>query len=137
MRSISARRLITILILASLLLVSGLVVFAGIAANDGGAQGWLFSVTGEEALLPQLKGLSDLAAGALRARVQTADLEPVRHAGVNPFGVNVFLEQEVEPAELLLDRAEQGIDRAGVGDVGLDRLVPGRRDRPDVTCGLF
>ena len=99
MRSISARRLITILILASLLLVSGLVVFAGIAANDGGAQGWLFSVTGEEALLPQLKGLSDLAAGALRARVQTADLEPVRHAGVNPFGVNVFLEQEVEPAK--------------------------------------
>ena len=99
MRSISAKRLLLILILASLLLVSGLVVFAGIASSDGGVQGWLFNLTGEEALLPQFKGLSDLAAGALRARVQTADMEPVQHAGVNPFGVNVFLEQEVEPAK--------------------------------------
>ena len=99
MRSISTKWPLILLILTSLLLVSGLVVFATVASSDGGVQGWLFSLTGEEALLPQLKGLSDLAAGALRAHVQTADMEPVQHAGVNPFGVNVFLEQEVEPAK--------------------------------------
>ncbi|MEZ4770231.1 MAG: cellulase family glycosylhydrolase [Caldilineales bacterium] len=99
MRSISAKWPLVALIITSLLLVSGLVVFVRVAAGEGGVQGWLFSVTGEEALLPQLKGLSDLAAGALRPRVRTADMTPVANAGVNPFGVNVFLEQEVEPAK--------------------------------------
>jgi polysaccharide biosynthesis protein PslG len=30
----------------------------------------------------------------------TADLEPIRHVGVPPYGVNVFLEQEVEEAKV-------------------------------------
>jgi hypothetical protein len=87
------------LIVASLLLVSGLVVFVSVAGARGAGQGWLFSLTGEEQLLPQIKGLSDLAADALRPRLKTADMTTVAHTGVNPFGVNVFLEQEVEPAK--------------------------------------
>ena len=86
------------LVLTSLLLVSGLVVFVGLA-QLGQPNQWLFNLTGEEALLPQIKGLSDLAAGAMRPRLQTADMAPIAHAGVNPFGVNVFLEQEVDPAK--------------------------------------
>ena len=86
------------LVLTSLLLVSGLVVFVGLA-QLGQPNQWLFNLTGEEALLPQLKGLSDLAAGAMRPRLQTADMAPIAHAGVNPLGVNVFLEQEVDPAK--------------------------------------
>jgi hypothetical protein len=57
----------------------------------------LFQWTGEEQPFSQMKALSDLAAGLLRPRVETADFVPVAHAGVNPFGINVFLEQEVEP----------------------------------------
>ncbi|MBK7202310.1 cellulase family glycosylhydrolase [Candidatus Amarolinea dominans] len=58
---------------------------------------WLVNLSGEKDLLPQLKALGDVSAGLLRPAVQTADLTPVQFAGVNPFGVNVFLEQEVEP----------------------------------------
>ncbi len=91
-----------LLTIASLLLVSGLAVFAGLARSETGLstdRGLLFNLTGEEALLPQIKGLSDLAADALRPRWRTDDMTPVAHAGVNPFGVNVFLEQEVDPAK--------------------------------------
>ena len=95
------------LVLTSLLLVSGLVVFVALA-QLGQPNQWLFNLTGEEALLPQLKGLSDLAAGAMRPRLQTADMAPITHAGVNPLGVNVFLEQEVDPA-----KREQVVRMAG------------------------
>ncbi len=59
----------------------------------------LASLTGESDLFPQVKALSDLAGDQLRPRVETADDALIPHAGVNPFGVNVFLEQEVEPAK--------------------------------------
>jgi hypothetical protein len=71
----------------------------------------LFRWTGEERPFSQLKALSDLAADLLRPRVQTADLVPVAHAGVNPFGINVFLEQEVEPEKR--ERAVAMIAAAG------------------------
>ena len=58
----------------------------------------LYYVTGEEDFAAQLKGLSDLAADRMRPRVHTAPDIPAAHSGVNPFGVNVFLEQEPDPA---------------------------------------
>ncbi len=81
--------------LAGLLILSGLAAFAwreNISAS-------LFAWTGEEEMFPQLKGLSDLAAGLLRPRVDTADDVLTAFADVNPLGMNVFLEQEVEPAK--------------------------------------
>jgi hypothetical protein len=57
---------------------------------------WAFDRTGEEGLLPQVRGLAQLAVNGLRPRPRTAPDAPVAHAGVNPFGINVFLEQEVE-----------------------------------------
>ncbi|HEY62964.1 MAG TPA: cellulase family glycosylhydrolase [Caldilineae bacterium] len=74
------------------LLVAGMMAFLSLP-------GGLFAITGEEELFPQIKALTDLAGDLLRPRVDTADDVPVAHAGVNPFGVNVFLEQEVEPAK--------------------------------------
>jgi hypothetical protein len=62
---------------------------------DPGRQ--LFALTGEEDFLPQMRGLSQLALDRLRPQPQTAPYAPVTHTGVNPFGINVFLEQEVEP----------------------------------------
>ena len=58
----------------------------------------LYYVTGEERFAAQLKGVSDLAADQLRPRVHTAPGVPAAYSGVNPFGVNVFLEQEPDPA---------------------------------------
>ena len=83
--------------LASWILVS-LLVLASVTfllARPGS----LFAITGEEEPLPQIKALTDLAGDLLRPRLDTADDTPVAHAGVNPFGVNVFLEQEVEPTK--------------------------------------
>ena len=59
----------------------------------------LFNLTGEERLFSQLKGLTDLSADLLRPRLNLASEAPVRHTDVNPFGVNVFLNEEVEPAK--------------------------------------
>jgi len=46
-----------------------------------------------------------------RPQPDTADLVPVANAGVNPFGINTFLEQEVEPEKR--ERAVQMITDAG------------------------
>lgn len=59
----------------------------------------LFNLTGEERLFSQLKGLTDLSADLLRPRLHLAPDAPVSHTDVNPFGVNVFLNEEVEPAK--------------------------------------
>ncbi len=57
----------------------------------------LFHLTGEEALLPQLSGTLQYALTRLQPPLQTADNVPVQYANVNPYGVNTFLQNEVEP----------------------------------------
>lgn len=59
----------------------------------------LFGLTGEEAFFAQLKGLTDLSAGLLRPPLDLAPEAAVRHVNLNPYGVNVFLNEEVEPAK--------------------------------------
>jgi len=71
----------------------------------------MFSYTGEEDPLPQVRGMAQLAADSLRPQPHTAPDAPVAYAGVNPFGINVFLEQEVEPEKR--ERAVQMIADAG------------------------
>ncbi len=70
-----------------------------------------FYYTGEEELLPQARGMGQLAADYLRPQPRVAPDALVAHAGVNPFGINVFLEQEVEPEKR--ERALQMIADAG------------------------
>ncbi len=57
---------------------------------------FLFNVTGEESLPAQLRGGLEWMGNLIRRQPDTADFVPVANAGVNPFGVNTFLEQEVE-----------------------------------------
>ena len=78
---------------------------------EGEGQGWMFAWTGEEDLLPQVRGMAQLATNTLHPQPRTAPDVPVAHAGVNPFGINVFLEQEVE--EWKRERALQMIADAG------------------------
>jgi hypothetical protein len=62
-------------------------------------------------LLPQVRGMAQLATNVLYPQPRTAPDVPVAHAGVNPFGINVFLEQEVE--EWKRERSLQMVAGAG------------------------
>jgi polysaccharide biosynthesis protein PslG len=79
-------------------LLAGLfaLLLVGFKSEIGAA---LFDLTGEEKLFAQLKGLTDLSADLLRPRLDLAADAPVKHTDVSPFGVNVFLNEEVEPAK--------------------------------------
>ncbi len=59
----------------------------------------LFNITGEESTLPQISGAIQYALTRLQPPLQTAAERPVQHADVNPYGVNTFLQNEVEPAK--------------------------------------
>ncbi len=64
---------------------------------------YLNSVTGEEDAWEQVKGFGRLLVLRLTGpALQLAAETPMQHAGVNPFGVNTFLEQEVEPQKVEL-----------------------------------
>ena len=73
----------------------------------------LFYVTGEEQTLPQLTGVTQLAFNLVRPPLQLANDVPVTHAGVNPFGVNTFLQNEADPHKRRL--AMEMLAHAGFG----------------------
>lgn len=55
-----------------------------------------FEWTGEEKPLNQAYALLQIAGNPFRAQPRTLPYEPVAYTGLHPFGINVFLEQEVE-----------------------------------------
>jgi hypothetical protein len=81
------------LIFVALLVLAALSLFASRASVHHLLLNW----TGEEEPLPQVRGLFQLASNLTRPQPETRPDVPVSHAGVSPFGINVFLEQEVEP----------------------------------------
>jgi hypothetical protein len=89
----------TLILWLSLLLVSGL---GFLCLQLPSARAWLWSQTGEEQLLAQVKGLTDLASDQLRPGLLLDADTAVQDVDVSPFAVNVFLEQEAEPAKRAL-----------------------------------
>src|SRR5258707_5290863 len=81
--------------LGLLALLLGLAVYSQRGALHQG----LFELTGEESWLGQARGLGHLASDLIRSPLQLAPEVPIAHNGVNPFGINTFLQQEVEPAK--------------------------------------
>ena len=77
------------LFLAAVVLAAGLVLTHSLWSE------FLFNVTGEETLPAQVRGGLEWLGNVTRPQPQTEDFVPVANAGVNPFGVNAFLEQEV------------------------------------------
>jgi hypothetical protein len=75
-----------------------IIAAAAFLARDG-LRSALFNVTGEENLLSQLRGVVDYATNLIRLMPNTADDAVTVETNVNVFGVNTFLEQEVEPAK--------------------------------------
>jgi hypothetical protein len=87
---------------------------AGLAldlANQGLAWRIMWSLTGEEKPASQLLGMVDWLGNITRVQPTTAPDVPIQHVGVNPYGINTFLEQEVEQAKR--ERQVQMIADAG------------------------
>ncbi len=90
-----ARRRIALGLAALALLAAALV--AGRSSIQRAMAGW----TGEEALGEQIKGTLALVYLRLAEGVpDTEPLYPMAHSGLNPYGINTFLEQEAEPAKV-------------------------------------
>lgn len=67
------------------------------ASQRSALQDWAWQQTGEVELPGQVRGLIQLGTDLLRPRLALAPDVPIDHAGVRPYGINTFLEQEVEP----------------------------------------
>lgn len=61
---------------------------------------FIWSQTGEEAPAGQIRGLVEVAGNLLRPPLETDALAPIAHKTDFPYGVNTFLEQEVERPKL-------------------------------------
>lgn len=88
------------LIIAMLVIVT---LDLGVTRQGPALSQWLFDRTGEEQPLAQLRGLGQLATDLIRPRLNLEPEVPIAYNGLNPYAVNTFLQQEVEPAK----RAQQ------------------------------
>src|SRR5512135_2784038 len=91
----TVKRLVLTLGLVLLLAFAALVVLMPTSLHQ-----LLSDWTGEEDLDWQIKGLGYLALAMVQPSHQTADFAPMRYTDLNPYGVNTFLEQEVEEAKV-------------------------------------
>jgi polysaccharide biosynthesis protein PslG len=83
-------------------LILGLIVIGlGLAAywQRAALHQQLFDLTGEEGWLQQTRAVGQLAGDLIRPRLDLQPETPIAYNGVNPFGINTFLQQEVEPAK--------------------------------------
>jgi hypothetical protein len=84
-------RIVSAVLAAILLLCPALAVLS--ATASGTLRDW----TGEQKLVEQLKGLGALALIYLeRPTLDVQPYVPIPHTGLNPYGINTFLEQEVD-----------------------------------------
>jgi hypothetical protein len=101
-----SRRLILPLI--ALFLLTGLSLDLG---NRGLVWQALWNLTGEEEPASQLLGFVYYLGNYIRRQPDTQPMTPINHADVSPFGINTFLQQEVEVAKR--ERSLQLIREAG------------------------
>ncbi len=99
----------------AVLLLAALLILGGLLALDLAAHGaaWqvFWSLTGEEDPLSQVRGMVEWSGNILRPPPVTRPDVPIAHADVPPYGINTFLQQEVEIAKR--ERSLQMIADAG------------------------
>lgn len=103
-------RTLAVLILLALLATGALALDL---TFEGMVYDYFWEVTGETAPLEQVLGFGQYLVRWTRAQPDTRPYADIPLADVNPFGVNTFLEQEVEPAKR--ERQAQMIAEAGFG----------------------
>ncbi|MDE2774662.1 MAG: hypothetical protein OXI77_01870 [Chloroflexota bacterium] len=80
-------------------LIVAFVIFAALGLDlSGRGLAWQFiwSQTGEEAAAGQIRGLVEVAGNLVRHPLETEPLAPIANKTAFPYGINTFLEQEVE-----------------------------------------
>ncbi len=78
-----------------------LLVLIGLDLRQRGVLwGFIWSQTGEESPLAQVRGMVELAGNLIRQPLDTAPLAPIQHKADIPYGINTFLQQEVEGAKI-------------------------------------
>lgn len=94
-----------------------LVICGSLLTADLGSRGplWmlLWSITGETSPVAQTRGAVEWLGNGMRVSLRTAPLTPIDHVSANPYGINTFLEQEVEVIKR--DRQVAMIAEAGFG----------------------
>jgi polysaccharide biosynthesis protein PslG len=80
-------------------------------ANHGLAWQAMWSLTGEENPVGQIRGTVEWAGSLIRPQPDTQPYAVIAHTDVNPYGMNTSLEQEVEPEKR--ERQLQMISEAG------------------------
>lgn len=81
--------------------------------NRGVAWNFLWNITGEETPLAQVRGFVEYLGNYLRPPLQLDPITPISHTDVTPYGINTFLQQEVEIEKR--ERQLQMIAEAGFG----------------------
>lgn len=64
--------------------------------SRGLAWQFIWTQTGEESVAGQIRGLVEVAGNLIRHPLETATLAPIDNKAAYPYGINSFLEQEVE-----------------------------------------
>lgn len=111
-RTLFGFRLRTLIVFVVLILVASGALALDLA-SEGLVYDYLWGVTGETAPLEQVLGFGQYLVRWTRAQPDTQPFADIPLADVNPFAVNTFLEQEVEPAKR--ERQMQMIAEAGFG----------------------
>lgn len=93
----------------AILLLLGIVAGGVLATDPAGLRSRLVAAMGDERRHEITAFVSSLTA----RKVDTADMVPIQHVGVNPIGVNTFLEQEAEISKRR--QTLQMIKDAGIG----------------------
>lgn len=86
-------------LLAGVVVILLAVLLALDLSNRGLAWRVFWQLTGEETPAAQVRGMVEWTGRWLRPQPDTQPLAVIAHTGVNPYGVNTFLQQEVEPAK--------------------------------------
>lgn len=90
-------RLALLALVILILLVVGLLLDL---RNRGLVWQFIWSQTGEENIAGQIRGMAELGGNLLRAPLDTEPLAPIAYTDVPPYGMNVFLQKEVEEAKI-------------------------------------
>lgn len=92
-------------------IIAAIVIILVIFFARGAISQSLFDLTGEERPIAQARAVLQLVFGLLRPQPDTRPDVEISHTDVNPYGINTFLQEEVEPAKR--ERQVQLISEAG------------------------
>ena len=90
---VSRRKRVALITILVVLVLGALVLDL---RSRGLAWQFIWTQTGEESVAGQIRGMVEVAGNLIRHPLETAALAPIDNKAAYPYGINTFLEQEVE-----------------------------------------